>query len=167
MPKVKRDPALEVACPRCDAPAGRPCVSSGGTERRNASHSPRIEVNDAQRRLNRKGLRSERPGEYIVKELVDVERNELDPGVPNDALVRSRFTGRSVVDNYIVETVLSDSGAITHTIERDGQQWILVARVAEELQRQRRRLTEAKIADAKAEKVLTKYARSVDEQDCS
>ena len=73
-------------------------------------------------------------------------------------------SGRDVVDYYIIEMVLADNGTVLHTIERDGEKWLLVPEVAETLQRHRRRLTDAKTADDQAVRILARYGQPVDEE---
>ena len=158
MPRGKRIPGQDVACPRCGAGVGQPCTSSGGVALRNP-HEARTQVSAAQRRMNSKGLRGQVPDEYAVKDLVEVARDPLDPDLDEDAILRARVTGRSIVDHYIIETTLREDGSVVHAIEKDGEKWLLLAEVAEVLQWHRRRLTEAKAADAQAEKVLARYSR--------
>ena len=123
-------------------------------------HQPRAQISAALRRLKSKGLRGPIPGQYLAKNLMTVERNELDAGVSEDAIRQARFSGRSVADHYIVETVLEEDGTTHHVVERNGEKWVLGPQVAETMQKHLRQLVYARAADAKAAKILTRYGRA-------
>ena len=156
MARKRKNPGLAVVCHRCHAPAGQQCITSGGKELL-ATHEPRKQVSAALNRLNSGGLRGKFPGQYLIKDLVVVERNELDPKVTDEKLIDSRVRGRPVVEHYIVETVVGDEGLVEHTIERDGDRWEIVRQVADTLQRHRLKVEASRKADAEALRILSRY----------
>ena len=90
-------------------------------QRAHGAPAPRKDVIAAQKQLTSKGFRGELPGQYVIKTLVSIERDELSPRVSESELLSAKVRGRPVADHYVVETVLYDAAAVK-TLERWGME---------------------------------------------
>lgn len=148
---------INVNCPTCKSMTGAKCRTKTGAEL-NRVHTTRTELRKALVRLNQSKYRGELPGHYQCKQLLVVERSQLDPGVSEEQLAQARMTNRNITENAVIETYLDASGNVEHVIETGGNRFFVRPELATEMHRQRYLLLEQKAADSRAQAIVDRLA---------